>query len=301
MAAGLPAAVCAHTMSSLGPPWPPRRLLRPLTVTTLGQPLTPGRHPVPGWVTAEERPPRPAPPAMGARRRRRPWRRGARGAPSCREERLGDRRGRGRWSQMPLGVSGRRDSPGPGPSQPAQSWFLPPQGASRATDDAERERRDREERLRHSRNPATRGLPSTASGRLRGTQEVAPPTPLTPTSHTGESPSARQWAVGVVCVAAALLARAVWPEGRGSSPGLPLLVVIPKVGRPWSSRPVGSTSTLPLWLLTTHAPREPLGPPPTGTRAWCFWELREPCRRAPAGWRGASSLWAPGRPRPRWA
>lgn len=61
-----------------------------------------------------------------------------------------------------------------------------PQGASRAADDAERERRDREERLRHSRNPATRGLPSTASGRLRGTQEVAPPTPLTPTSHTGE-------------------------------------------------------------------------------------------------------------------
>lgn len=64
--------------------------------------------------------------------------------------------------------------------------LFPPQGASRAADDAERERRDREERLRHSRNPATRGLPSTASGRLRGTQEAAPPTPLTPTSHTGE-------------------------------------------------------------------------------------------------------------------
>lgn len=63
---------------------------------------------------------------------------------------------------------------------------FPLQGASRAADDAERERRDREERLRHSRNPAARGLPSTASGRLRGTQEVAPPTPLTPTSHTGE-------------------------------------------------------------------------------------------------------------------
>lgn len=42
--------------------------------------------------------------------------------------------------------------------------------------------------MRHSRNPATRGLPSTASGRLRGTQEVAAPTPLTPTSHTGECP-----------------------------------------------------------------------------------------------------------------
>ncbi|KAB0396053.1 hypothetical protein E2I00_012934, partial [Balaenoptera physalus] len=63
-------------------------------------------------------------------------------------------------------------------------WNMLKFGASRAADDAERERRDREERLRHSRNPATRGLPSTASGRLRGTQEVAPPTPLTPTSHT---------------------------------------------------------------------------------------------------------------------
>lgn len=63
---------------------------------------------------------------------------------------------------------------------------FPSQGASRAVDDSERERRDREERLRHPRNPAARGLPSTASGRLRGTQEVAPPTPLTPTSHTGE-------------------------------------------------------------------------------------------------------------------
>ncbi|XP_054314259.2 casein kinase I isoform X1 [Pongo pygmaeus] len=65
-------------------------------------------------------------------------------------------------------------------------WNMLKFGASRAADDAERERRDREERLRHSRNPATRGLPSTASGRLRGTQEVAPPTPLTPTSHTEE-------------------------------------------------------------------------------------------------------------------
>ncbi|XP_036159437.1 casein kinase I isoform X3 [Myotis myotis] len=63
-------------------------------------------------------------------------------------------------------------------------WNMLKFGASRAADDAERERRDREERLRHSRNPATRGLPSTASGRLRGAQEVAAPTPLTPTSHT---------------------------------------------------------------------------------------------------------------------
>ncbi|KAJ7422755.1 Casein kinase I isoform delta [Pitangus sulphuratus] len=60
---------------------------------------------------------------------------------------------------------------------------LDPQGASRAAEDAERERREREERLRHTRSPAVRGLPSTASGRLRGTQDVAPPTPLTPTSH----------------------------------------------------------------------------------------------------------------------
>ncbi|XP_054565708.1 casein kinase I isoform X5 [Eptesicus fuscus] len=66
-------------------------------------------------------------------------------------------------------------------------WNMLKFGASRAADDAERERRDREERLRHSRNPATRGLPSTASGRLRGTQEVAAPTPLTPTSHTANT------------------------------------------------------------------------------------------------------------------
>ncbi|OXB81115.1 UNVERIFIED_CONTAM: hypothetical protein H355_005045 [Colinus virginianus] len=56
-------------------------------------------------------------------------------------------------------------------------------GTSRGAEDAERERREREERLRHTRNPAVRGLPSTASGRLRGTQDVAPPTPLTPASH----------------------------------------------------------------------------------------------------------------------
>lgn len=60
------------------------------------------------------------------------------------------------------------------------------QGANRAAEDAERERRDREERLRHGRNPAARGMPS-ASSRPRGTQDVAPPAPLTPTSHTGES------------------------------------------------------------------------------------------------------------------
>ncbi|NXT05441.1 KC1D kinase, partial [Prunella fulvescens] len=62
-------------------------------------------------------------------------------------------------------------------------WNMLKFGASRAAEDAERERREREERLRHTRNPAVRGLPSTASGRLRGTQDVAPPTPLTPTSH----------------------------------------------------------------------------------------------------------------------
>ncbi|KAI1232560.1 hypothetical protein IHE44_0007028 [Lamprotornis superbus] len=62
-------------------------------------------------------------------------------------------------------------------------WNMLKFGASRAAEDAERERREREERLRHTRNSAVRGLPSTASGRLRGTQDVAPPTPLTPTSH----------------------------------------------------------------------------------------------------------------------
>lgn len=96
------------------------------------------------------------------------------------------------WScpRCPGVFSGWGDSKGLGGFlvSPVQCWscVFPSQGASRAADDAERERRDREERLRHSRNPATRGLPSTASGRLRGTQEVAPPTPLTPTSHTGE-------------------------------------------------------------------------------------------------------------------
>ncbi|EMP32464.1 Casein kinase I isoform delta [Chelonia mydas] len=66
-------------------------------------------------------------------------------------------------------------------------WNMLKFGASRAAEDAERERREREERLRHTRNPAVRGLPSTASGRLRGTQDVAPPPPLTPTSHTANA------------------------------------------------------------------------------------------------------------------
>ena len=58
------------------------------------------------------------------------------------------------------------------------------QGANRAAEEAERERRDREDRLRHGRNPVARGIPA-SSGRPRGTQDGAPPTPLTPTSHTG--------------------------------------------------------------------------------------------------------------------
>ncbi|KAF4797409.1 Casein kinase I isoform delta [Turdus rufiventris] len=66
-------------------------------------------------------------------------------------------------------------------------WNMLKFGASRAAEDAERERREREERLRHTRNPAVRGLPSTASGRLRGTQDVVPPTPLTPTSHAANT------------------------------------------------------------------------------------------------------------------
>ncbi|OPJ79550.1 casein kinase I isoform A [Patagioenas fasciata monilis] len=66
-------------------------------------------------------------------------------------------------------------------------WNMLKFGASRAAEDAERERREREERLRHTRNPAVRGLPSTASGRLRGTQDTAPPTPLTPTSHAANT------------------------------------------------------------------------------------------------------------------
>ncbi|TRZ14386.1 hypothetical protein HGM15179_012677 [Zosterops borbonicus] len=66
-------------------------------------------------------------------------------------------------------------------------WNMLKFGASRAAEDAERERREREERLRHTRNPAVRGLPSTASGRLRGTQDVTPPAPLTPTSHAANT------------------------------------------------------------------------------------------------------------------
>ncbi|RXN33087.1 casein kinase I isoform X1 [Labeo rohita] len=64
-------------------------------------------------------------------------------------------------------------------------WNMLKFGANRAAEDPERERRDREERLRHGRNPAARGMMPSSSGRPRGTQDVAPPTPLTPTSHTG--------------------------------------------------------------------------------------------------------------------
>uniref|UniRef100_H3B1Z2 non-specific serine/threonine protein kinase n=1 Tax=Latimeria chalumnae TaxID=7897 RepID=H3B1Z2_LATCH len=66
-------------------------------------------------------------------------------------------------------------------------WNMLKFGASRAAEDAERERREREERMRHPRNPAARGLTSTASGRLRGPQDVALPTPHTPTSHTANT------------------------------------------------------------------------------------------------------------------
>lgn len=59
------------------------------------------------------------------------------------------------------------------------------QGANRAVEDAERERRERDERMRHSRNPGARGMAS-ASGRARAPQEVAAPSPLNPVSHTGE-------------------------------------------------------------------------------------------------------------------
>ena len=59
------------------------------------------------------------------------------------------------------------------------------QGANRAVEDSERERREREERLRHSRNPGARGMAS-ASGRARATQDVAAPSPLNPASHTGQ-------------------------------------------------------------------------------------------------------------------
>ncbi|KAM7371279.1 hypothetical protein PAMP_010764 [Pampus punctatissimus] len=62
-------------------------------------------------------------------------------------------------------------------------WNMLKFGANRAAEEAERERRDREDRLRHARNPGARGIPA-ASGRPRGAQDGAPPTPLTPTSHT---------------------------------------------------------------------------------------------------------------------
>ncbi|KAM6966404.1 casein kinase I isoform 1-T1 [Tautogolabrus adspersus] len=63
-------------------------------------------------------------------------------------------------------------------------WNMLKFGANRAVEDAERERREREERLRHSRQPGARGMAS-ASGRARATQEVAAPSPLNPASHTG--------------------------------------------------------------------------------------------------------------------
>lgn len=63
--------------------------------------------------------------------------------------------------------------------------FIHSQGANRTAEEAERERRERDERMRHGRNPAARGIPA-ASGRPRPTQDGAPPTPLTPTSHTGK-------------------------------------------------------------------------------------------------------------------
>lgn len=63
--------------------------------------------------------------------------------------------------------------------------FYCAQGANRAAEEAERERRDREDRLRHGRNPGARAIPA-ASGRPRGAVDGAPPTPLTPTSHTGQ-------------------------------------------------------------------------------------------------------------------
>uniref|UniRef100_A0A674B0Z5 non-specific serine/threonine protein kinase n=1 Tax=Salmo trutta TaxID=8032 RepID=A0A674B0Z5_SALTR len=66
-------------------------------------------------------------------------------------------------------------------------WNMLKFGANRAAEDAERERRAGEDRLRQgqARAPAgARGIPS-ASGRPRGAQDAAAPAPLTPTSHTG--------------------------------------------------------------------------------------------------------------------
>ncbi|TNN50597.1 Casein kinase I isoform delta-B [Liparis tanakae] len=65
-------------------------------------------------------------------------------------------------------------------------WNMLKFGANRAAEEAERERRDREDRLRHGRNPVARGIPA-ASGRPRGAQEGAPAAPLTPTSHTANT------------------------------------------------------------------------------------------------------------------
>uniref|UniRef100_A0A8C2AH91 non-specific serine/threonine protein kinase n=1 Tax=Cyprinus carpio TaxID=7962 RepID=A0A8C2AH91_CYPCA len=69
-------------------------------------------------------------------------------------------------------------------------WNMLKFGANRTAEEVERERRERDERMRHSRNPAARGIPA-ASGRPRPTQDGAPPTPLTPTSHTANTSSPR--------------------------------------------------------------------------------------------------------------
>ncbi|TRY87144.1 hypothetical protein DNTS_010213 [Danionella cerebrum] len=67
-------------------------------------------------------------------------------------------------------------------------WNMLKFGANRTAE--ETDRRERDERMRHSRNPAARGLPA-VSGRPRPTQDGAPPTPLTPTSHTANTSSPR--------------------------------------------------------------------------------------------------------------
>uniref|UniRef100_A0A3Q3VZT1 non-specific serine/threonine protein kinase n=1 Tax=Mola mola TaxID=94237 RepID=A0A3Q3VZT1_MOLML len=63
-------------------------------------------------------------------------------------------------------------------------WNMLKFGTNRAVEDAERERREREERLRHGRNPVARGMAS-ASGRARAAQDIAATSPLNPASHTG--------------------------------------------------------------------------------------------------------------------